>query len=297
MAGVADRLRHVLVDRLAGDDLATLNRTRPPAWSWSVSIWRSSGARAGSTSPAPEALQGLGMLVGMLGVDLATYFVVLPVEYRHRRDEPQGPYHGGRTRPGRVLPHSHVDQARDQGSCWSGWSLPSHRSRAAVIVFPAGRRGPVATSAHLLTRPWLWHPHARPRRSKGEKRKDDYDARGSDDEPDLEAAITYLAPSTDVDAERIGGNLGLSVSGQEAAPARRPPRTGQLSRPVISEGTSTQWLPRPGIQIPDICRRTVRWLLTMTVETTTGVVLADPRAAAGTGRLRPADRAAPRAPD
>ena len=199
------------------------------------------------------------MLVAIAGV-VAVYFVVLPVGLaivvNHKARSPV-------ERADLGAPYRPVTLGTSDGLTLAGWYVPS-RNRSAVIVFP-GRSGPVA-HARMLTQ----HGYGvllLDRRGEGES-EGDYNARGWGGEPDLEAAVTYLARRPDVDAQRIGG-LGLSVGGelllQTAARDRR-------LRAVISEGAGTQSL-NDQMQIPEV-PKALRWLSPMTVETAAGIVLA-----------------------
>jgi alpha/beta superfamily hydrolase len=106
------------------------------------------------------------------------------------------------------------------------------------------------------------------RRGEGES-EGDYNARGWGGEPDLEAAISYLAARDDVARDRIGG-LGLSVGGELLL--QTAARDARL-RAVVSEGAGRQSL-ADQLQIPDV-PKAIRWLSPMTMETAAGVVLAN----------------------
>ena len=231
MAGVVDGLRHVLIDRLAGDDLTALLALAAGVVLTGLGmavLWRSRRL----DEPLPRRY-GRRMLVAIAGV-VAVYFVVLPVGLaivvNHKARSPV-------ERADLGAPYRPVTlRAPSDGLTLAGWYAPS-RNRAAVIVFP-GRVGPVA-HARMLTR----HGYGvlmLDRRGEGES-DGDYNARGWGGEPDLEAAIAYLARRPDVDAERIGG-LGLSVGGelllQTAARDRR-------LRAVVSEGAGHPVPERP----------------------------------------------------
>ena len=260
VAGVVDGLRHVLIDRLAGDDLTALLALAAGVVLTGLGmavLWRSRRL----DEPLPRRY-GRRMLVAIAGV-VAVYFAVLPVGLaivvNHKARSPV-------ERADLGAPYRPVTLGTRDGLTLAGWYAPS-RNRAAVIVFP-GRVGPVA-HARVLTR----HGYGvlmLDRRGEGES-DGDYNARGWGGEPDLEAAISYLVRRPDVDAERIGG-LGLSVGGelllQTAARDRR-------LRAVVSEGAGTQSL-NDQMQIPDV-PKALRWLSPMTVETAAGVVLANRR--------------------
>ena len=275
VAGVVDGLRHVLIDRVAGDDLTALLALAAGVVLTGLGmavLWRSRRL----DEPLPRRY-GRRMLVAIAGV-VAVYFAVLPVGLaivvNHKARSPV-------ERADLGAPYRPVTLGTRDGLTLAGWYAPS-RNRAAVIVFP-GRVGPVA-HARVLTR----HGYGvlmLDRRGEGES-DGDYNARGWGGEPDLEAAISYLVRRPDVDAERIGG-LGLSVGGelllQTAARDRR-------LRAVVSEGAGTQSL-NDQMQIPDV-PKALRWLSPMTVETAAGVVLANRRPPPGLVRRHP--RIAPR---
>jgi hypothetical protein len=189
---------------------------------------------------------------------LGVYFIVLPlalaIVVNHKARSAVDPADLG-------APYRSIALATGDGLRLAGWYAPS-RNGAAVIVFP-GRRGPVR-HARMLAR----HGYGvlmLDRRGEGES-EGDYNARGWGGEPDLEAAVDYLAARHQ---DRIGG-LGLSVGGelllQTAARDRR-------LRAVVSEGAGRQSL-ADQLEIPDV-PKAIRWLSPMTIETAAGVVLAN----------------------
>jgi hypothetical protein len=192
---------------------------------------------------------------------LGVYFVVLPlalaIVVNHKARSAVEPADLG-------VPYSAIELRTEDGLSLAGWYAPS-RNGAAVIVFP-GRRGPVR-HARMLTR----HGYGvlmLDRRGEGES-EGDYNARGWGGEPDLEAAISYLAARDDVARDRIGG-LGLSVGGELLL--QTAARDARL-RAVVSEGAGRQSL-ADQLQIPDV-PKAIRWLSPMTMETAAGVVLAN----------------------
>jgi hypothetical protein len=216
------------------------------------------------------------MLVAIAGV-VAVYFVVLPVGLaivvNHKARSPV-------ERADLGAAYRRVTLGTSDGLTLAGWYVPS-RNRAAVIVFP-GRKGPVAQT-RMLTR----HGYGvlmLDRRGEGES-EGDYNARGWGGEPDLKAAVSYLARRPEVDAERIGG-LGLSVGGELLL--QTAARDGRL-RAVVSEGAGTQSL-NDQMQIPEV-PKALRWLSPMTVETAAGIVLANRAAATWPRGIDAADRA------
>jgi hypothetical protein len=188
---------------------------------------------------------------------LGAYFVVLPlalaIVVNHKARSPVEPADLG-------TPYQTIALETDDGLTLAGWYAPS-RNGAAVIVFP-GRTGPVR-HARMLIR----HGYGvlmLDRRGEGESHGD-FNARGWGGEPDLEAAVAYLARHED----RIGG-LGLSVGGELLLQvAARDRRLGA----VVSEGAGRQSL-ADQLQIPDV-PKAVRWLSPMTMETVAGAVLAN----------------------
>jgi uncharacterized protein len=223
--GVADGMRHVVVDRLSGDDVTAVLAALAGALLVALGVrtlWR---ARRRDERPlrryARRAL--LAVLAGAAGL-----FVVLPVTIAiiatHRAREPVTAADLGR-------PYQRVSFATSDGLRLAGWYVPS-RNRAAVVVFP-GRRGPVA-HARLLAR----HGYGVllfDRRGEGQS-EGDFNAYGWDGDADLEAAVGFLSRRRDVDPSRIGG-LGLSVGGEMLLDAAaEDPRL----RAVVSEGASVR---------------------------------------------------------
>jgi alpha-beta hydrolase superfamily lysophospholipase len=159
-------------------------------------------------------------------------------------------------------PHERVSLTTDDGLTLHGWYVPS-QNRAAVIVFP-GREGPVP-HARMLVRHGFGVLML-DRRGEGQS-EGDFNARGWGGEPDLEAAVEYLATRSDVD--RIGG-LGLSVGGELLIQAAaREPRL----RAVVSEGAGMQSA-ADQVEFPDV-PRPLRVISPIIMETVAGVVLAN----------------------
>jgi hypothetical protein len=254
VAGVVDGLRHVLVDRLAGDDLTALLALVAGVVLVAAGVailWRSR-----RTDERPRRRYSRRVLVAIVAV-LGVYFVVLPVGIaivvNHKARSPVPAADLG-------VPYRDVVLTTEDGLALAGWYAPS-RNGAAVIVFP-GRSGPVR-HARMLSR----HGYGvlmLDRRGEGES-EGDYNARGWGGEPDLEAAIDYLAARD----RRIGG-LGLSVGGELLL--QTAARDGRL-RAVVSEGAGRQSL-ADQLQTPDV-PKAVRWLSPMTTETAAGIILAN----------------------
>jgi hypothetical protein len=250
VAGIADS---ALLSGMAGLVLLALGATV---------LWRSRRMDRRSALIAGAALLGV-------------YFIVLPlalaIVVNHKPQSQVQPADLG-------VSYRAISLTTQDGLTLAGWYAPS-RNGAAVIVFP-GRKGPVR-KARMLAR----HGYGvlmLDRRGEGDS-EGDYNARGWGGEPDLEAAVDYLAVRHQ---DRIGG-LGLSVGGelllQTAARDRR-------LRAVVSEGAGRQSL-ADQLQIPDV-PKAIRWLSPMTIETAAGVVLANHMPPEGLADVMP--RIAPR---
>jgi uncharacterized protein len=224
VGGATDGVRHVLVERLSGDDatavlagvagivlvalgVATLWRTRRTAGRL---LLRRAGVGA-----AVVVLIALVVLPSGLAI-VAT----------HKARSPAATVDLGR-------PYREVELTTSDGLRLHALYVPS-QNRAAVIAFP-GRTQPVP-HARLLIR----HGYGvlmLDRRGEGAS-EGDYNAFGWAGERDLHAALAYLRRQPDVDPARIGG-LGLSVGGelllQTAAHTR-------ALRAVVSEGAGQRSL-------------------------------------------------------
>jgi hypothetical protein len=275
VAGIVDGLRHMAIDRLAGDDvtaLLALGAGVALAAVGATVLWRS---RRLDERPARRygrrALLAVAALAGL-------YLVVLPlalaVVVNHKARAPVRPADLGRSQ-------QRISVTTRDGLTLAGWYVPS-RNRAAVIAFP-GRQGTVRHARMLVG-----HGYGvvlLDRRGEGES-DGDFNARGWGGEPDLEAALDFLGRRPDVDAERIGG-LGLSVGGELLL--QTAARDGRL-RAVVSEGAGRQSL-ADQMETPDV-PAALRWLSPMTIETVAGAVLANRRPPAGLADAMP--RIAPR---
>jgi alpha/beta superfamily hydrolase len=258
VAGVVDGLRHVLIDRLSGDDATALLALAAGALLvalGTVVLWRSR-----RLDEPPLRRYRRRALIAFAAL-VATYFVALPVAIavvvNHKARAPVAAAELGR-------PYRAVTLNTSDGLTLAGWYVPS-QNRAAVIVFP-GRNGPIP-HARMLAR----HGYGvllLDRRGEGAS-QGDYNARGWGGEPDLEAAVAYLARRSDVDPRRIGG-LGLSVGGELLIQAAaRDPRL----KAVVSEGAGRQSL-ADQVELPDV-PSPLRVFSPMTVETLAGVVLSN----------------------
>jgi hypothetical protein len=224
-AGVADGVRHVVVDRVAGDDVGALLATAAGIALLALGtceLWRS--RRTGGSRRRRvlrRALRGLGAA-------LVVWAVVLPVAMAivstHKARSPVPAADLG-------APHERVTLRTRDGFQLAGWYVPS-RNGAAVIAFP-GRTGPVP-HARMLVR----HGYGvllLDRRGEGES-EGDLNLYGWNGEADLHAAVAYLDARPDVDPRRIGG-LGLSVGGELLLAAAAH---DHRLRAVVSEGAGAR---------------------------------------------------------
>ena len=259
VAGVVDGVRHVAIDRPAGDDVTAILTGVMGAvlvGLAALELWRS--RRLDERPPRRYLRRTLVAAVAAL----AGLFVVIPVAFaivaNHKARAPVAHVDLGR-------PYIDVSLKTSDGLRLAGWYVPS-RNGAAVIAFP-GRSGPVR-HARMLVR----HGYGAlllDRRGEGAS-QGDYNARGWGGEPDLHAAIAYLRKRPDVHDGRIGG-LGLSVGGemllQTAARDRR-------LRAVVSEGAGLRSAAEQK-HMPDTPPEPLRWIAPITMETVAGVVLSD----------------------
>ena len=258
VAGVVDGLRHVAIDRLAGDDVTALLALVAGVVLLALGLlvlWRS---RRLDETPLRRYARRAVLAFGCL---LVAYFVVLPmalaIVVNHKARSPVEAADLGR-------PYERVELTAADALRLQAWFVPS-RNRAAVIVFP-GRRETVPHARMLLR-----HGYGvllLDRRGEGAS-EGDYNARGWGGEPDLEAALDYLGARPDVDPQRIGG-LGLSVGGELLM--QTAARDDRLNA-VVSEGAGRQSL-ADQMQIPDV-PEALRWMSPMTMETAAGIVLAN----------------------
>jgi dienelactone hydrolase len=234
--GVADGVRHVLVDRLSGDDLTAVAAAVAGAGLvvlGAVTLWRSR-----RLDEKHLRRYGRRLLVGV-GAPVAAYLMVLPVAIAivatHKARSPVTASSLGRS-------YERASFTTGDGLRLVGWYVPS-RNHAAVIVFP-GRSGTVPHARMLARHGYGVLLFDR----RGEGRSDgDYNAFGGNGAKDLAAALTFLKGRRDVDEHRIGG-LGLSVGGelllQTAAQDRR-------LAAVVSEGAGarslSEHLDTPGV--------------------------------------------------
>ena len=205
VGGVGISARHVVIDRLAGDDLTGILAGLAGIMLIGCGIhaagcaWRAQSRRV---TPARRALRRLAVaLAVLLGVVFVVFPAALSILATHKARAPVAAADLGR-------PYEQVSFRTSDGLVLQGWYVPS-RNRAAVITFP-GRSGPVP-HARMLVR----HGYGVllfDRRGEGAS-QGDFNAFGWEGERDLTAALRYLTTRTDVDRTRIGG-IGLSVGGE-----------------------------------------------------------------------------------
>jgi hypothetical protein len=274
-AGVVDGVRHIAVDRVAGDDLTAVLAGVAGIGLLGLGaalLWRSRRLDERRLRRYPRrALLGLGALI-------AAYLLVLPVAIAivatHKARSPVAAADLGR-------PYERVTLRTYDGLRLVAWYVPS-RNRAAVIAFP-GRAQPVR-HARMLAR----HGYGvllLDRRGEGES-EGAYNAFGWDGEADVAAAVGFLRGRPDVDGDRIGG-LGLSVGGELLL--QTAARTRSL-RAVVSEGAGVRSLAEhlhtPGLGPAQ------RWVSNWVVQTAALAVLGDAQPPEDLKRL--AGRIAPR---
>jgi len=254
VAGVVDGVRHVAVDRLAGDDvsvLASLVAGVVLLVLAAVTLWRS---RRLDERPARRYARraAVGFVTALAGM-----LVLLPVAFAivatHKARAPVTAQFG-----------REVTLRTDDGLRLAGAYVPS-RNGAAVIVFP-GRTGTLR-HARLFAR----HGYGvlvLDRRGEGAS-EGRLNLFGWNGEGDLRAALDFLAARPDVRDGRIGG-LGLSVGGELLLQtAAADPRL----RAVVSEGAGVRSLAEhlhtPGVG------RVQRWGTNWLLQTPAVAVLSD----------------------
>jgi hypothetical protein len=206
---------------------------------------------------ARRALVGLGLAVVLMFVALP---VGIAIVVNHRAQTAVAVPDLGR-------PHHDVTLRTSDDLSLAASYVPSLNG-AAVIVFP-GRRAQTVRHARLLVR----HGYGvlvLDRRGEGES-DGNFNSRGWGGEPDLVAALDFLAHRRDVDHHRIGG-LGLSVGGELLLQtAAHDPRL----RAIVSDGAGlrsfAEQLHWPGVP------KWRRWLSAPLVETAAGIVFSGRR--------------------
>ena len=272
VGGATDGVRHVVVDRVSGDDVtsvlagaagavlvalgvATLWRTRRTAGHWLL-------RRVGI---------GAAALVLVVLVALPTGLAIVAT---HKARSPVAAAALGR-------PHRDVVLTTSDGLRLRAWYVPP-RNGAAVIAFP-GRSQPVPHARMLIRHGYGVLLLDRRGEGAGEG---DYNAFGWGGEPDLRAAIAFLQRQPDVDPARIGG-LGLSVGGELLlqTAAHSP-----ALRAVVSEGAGQRSLAEH-LDNPTV-GKVQRWFSPMLAQTAAVAVLSNRRPPSALADLMP--RIAPR---
>ena len=259
VAGVVDGVRHVAVDRLAGDDVTAIVcgiAGATLAVLGATVVWRSR-----RLDERPWRRYARGGLLGAIAA-AAVLFLVMPVAFaivaNHKARAPVKDADLGR-------PYANVTLTTRDGLQLAGWYVPS-RNGAAVIAFP-GRSGHIR-HARMLVR----HGYGAlllDRRGEGQS-DGDFNARGWGGEPDLRAAVAYLRARPDVRNDRIGG-LGLSVGGEMLL--QTAAHDPGLSA-VVSEGAGLRSAAEQR-HMPGAPPEPLRWIAPITMETAAGVVLSD----------------------
>jgi hypothetical protein len=259
VAGVIEGIRHVALDRLAGDDATAIVAAVAGAVlvvMGAAVLWRS---RRLDERRARRYARRAAIAVSLA---LAAVFVVMPVGFaivaNHKARAPV-------TAPALGRPFTDVALTTGDGLRLAGWYVPS-RNGAAVIAFP-GHAGPLP-QARMLVR----HGYGVlmvDRRGEGES-EGDFNARGWGGEPDLRAAVAYLRRRPDVRDGRIGG-LGLSVGGEMLLQTAAHDRG---LRAVVSEGAGLRSAAEQK-HMPDTPPEPLRWLAPITMETVAGAVLSN----------------------
>jgi hypothetical protein len=252
VAGVSDGLRHVLVDRLSGDDVTVL---LAGAVGLALVI---DGARRLWRSRRRDGHVWTRRIARAAVAGLAAFFVLLPVclaiVATHRARSPVTATLG-----------QDVTLHTSDGLSLAASYVPS-RNGAAVIVFP-GRTPATRQHAQLLA-DHRYGVLTLDRRGEGES-QGELNLFGYNGEPDVRAALDFLARRPDVERGRIAG-LGLSVGGelllQTAAHDRR-------LRAVVSEGAGVRSLAEH-LQTPGV-GRVQRWATNWLAQTAAVAILSD----------------------
>jgi hypothetical protein len=252
VAGVADGLRHVLVDGLSGDDFTVLIAGAAGValvLGGAALLWR---------ARRRDGHRVMRRSVTALVAAVAGFFVLLPlciaIVATHKARSPVTASYG---RP--------VTLRTPDGLRLAAAYTPS-RNGAAVIVFP-GRSESTAPRARMLAR----HGYGvlvLDRRGEGGS-----DGRlnlfGWNGENDLRAALEFLDRRPDVERGRVGG-LGLSVGGELLLQtAAHDPRL----RAIVSEGAGVRSL-REHLHAPDV-GSLQRWGTNWIAQTVAVAVLSD----------------------
>jgi fermentation-respiration switch protein FrsA (DUF1100 family) len=250
VGSATDGLRHIAVDRLAGDDvsavLAGLAGIALVALG-ARTLWRS--RRREGTRASRFARRALRVVAALVVIVLIVMPIGIAILATHKA---RAPVRAADLGSG----YERVTFETRDGVSLAGWYVPS-RNGAAVIAFP-GRSGPVP-HARMLVR----HGYGVllfDRRGEGES-EGDLNLYGWNGEADVSAAVGFLRRRPDVDPDRIGG-LGLSVGGELLLAAAAH---DDHLRAVVSEGAGARSLAEhrhlPGVG------RLQRWLTPWVVQT------------------------------
>jgi uncharacterized protein len=226
-AAVADGFRHLVVDRLAGDDLTAMLAGVAGVALVALGVhilWRT--RRLDERPFRRYARRALVAVAALLAGFLVLFPTAFAIVATHRARAPVQAADLGR-------PYERISFTTADGLRLAGWYVPS-RNRAAVIVSP-GRKGQVAHARMLAAHGYgvlLFD-----RRGEGES-DGDFNALGWGGDADIKAAVSLLESRADVDPARIGG-LGLSVGGEMMIEAAAEDRR---LRAVVSEGAGARSL-------------------------------------------------------
>jgi hypothetical protein len=255
VGGATDGVRHVLVDRVSGDDVTAVLAAVAGIVLVALGVatlWRT--RRTAGRRLLRRAGVGAAVLALIALVVLPTGLAIVAT---HKARTPVARVDLGR-------PYREVELSTSDGLQLHAWYVRS-RNGAAVIAFP-GRTQPVP-HARMLIR----HGYGvlmLDRRGEGAS-EGDYNAFGWAGERDLRAALAFLRRQPDVDPARIGG-LGLSVGGelllQTAAHTR-------ALRAVVSEGAGQRSLAEH-LDNPEL-GRVQRWFSGMLTQTAAVAVLSN----------------------
>jgi hypothetical protein len=270
-AGVTDGVRHLVVDRLSGDDVTAVLGGLAGIVLLLLGIallWRT---RRRDRRLFRRAAIGVAALASVVLIVLPTAIGIVAT---HKARSPVTAVSLGR-------PYEPVRLTTSDGLQLRAWYVPS-RNGAAVIAFP-GRSQPVP-HARMLIR----HGYGvllLDRRGEGAS-EGDYNAFGWAGERDLRAAIGFLQQRPDVDPDRIGG-LGLSVGGELLL--QTAAHTSALQA-VVSEGAGQRSLAEH-LDNPEL-GTVQRWFTGMLAQTAAVAVLSNTTPPDGLADLVP--RIAPR---
>jgi hypothetical protein len=254
VAGIADGVRHVVIDRLSGDDLtAMLAGVAGVALIVTAALTLWSARRRDE----PRSRRYARRAAVALATVIVGFFVLLPLALAivttHKARSPVTAAFG-----------RGVTLTTDDGLRLTASYAPS-RNGAAVLVFPG--REQTLPHARMLAR----HGYGVllvDRRGEGES-EGRLNLFGWDGEGDVRAAVAFLAAQPDVREGRIGG-LGLSVGGELLLQAAA---SDTRLRAIVSEGAGIRSLAehqrRPGIGALG------RWLTPWVVQTAAVAALSD----------------------